>query len=84
MATSAYARTEVEFWHAFAGRPGKLVMEQVEPFNAGQCDHVVVQSPKGNHTEALNAGIAVNRQPLPASKIAPPGAELARRCVVSL
>ena len=27
------AQTEIEFWHAFTGRLGELVAEQVETFN---------------------------------------------------
>ena len=32
--TSVYAQTEVQFWHAFTGRLGELVAEQVDTFNA--------------------------------------------------
>lgn len=58
---SAYAQTEVQFWHAFTGRLGDLVKEQVEQFNASQSDYVVVESHKGNYSETLNAGIAAFR-----------------------
>ncbi|MBD3662411.1 sn-glycerol-3-phosphate ABC transporter substrate-binding protein UgpB [Sulfitobacter aestuariivivens] len=58
---SAYAETEVQFWHAFTGRLGELVAAQVEDFNASQDDYVVVQSHKGNYSETLNAGIAAFR-----------------------
>ncbi len=61
-ATNAvYAQTEIQFWHAFTGRLGELVAEQVETFNAGQSDYTVVQSHKGNYSETLNAGIAAFR-----------------------
>ncbi|MEM1400276.1 MAG: sn-glycerol-3-phosphate ABC transporter substrate-binding protein UgpB [Pseudomonadota bacterium] len=59
--TSAYAQTEVEFWHAFTGRLGELVDEQVNTFNASQSDYAVVASHKGNYSETLNAGIAAFR-----------------------
>ena len=62
----AYAETEIQFWHAFTGRLGDLVAEQVETFNAGQTDYKVVASHKGNYSETLNAGIAAfraNEQP---------------------
>ncbi|MBT8455194.1 MAG: sn-glycerol-3-phosphate ABC transporter substrate-binding protein UgpB [Rhodobacteraceae bacterium] len=59
--TSAFAQTEVEFWHAFTGRLGDLVAEQVETFNASQSDYKVVASHKGNYSETLNAGIAAFR-----------------------
>ena len=59
--TSAYAQTEIEFWHAFTGRLGELVAEQVDTFNASQSDYRVVASHKGNYSETLNAGIAAFR-----------------------
>lgn len=57
----ALAQTEIEFWHAFTGRLGELVAEQVETFNADQSDYVVNASHKGNYSETLNAGIAAFR-----------------------
>jgi sn-glycerol 3-phosphate transport system substrate-binding protein len=57
----AFAQTEIEFWHAFTGRLGELVAEQVETFNASQSDYAVVASHKGNYSETLNAGIAAFR-----------------------
>ncbi len=60
-AQGALAQTEIEFWHAFTGRLGELVAEQVETFNGSQEDYVVNASHKGNYSEALNAGIAAFR-----------------------
>ncbi|WP_413719307.1 sn-glycerol-3-phosphate ABC transporter substrate-binding protein UgpB [Silicimonas sp. MF1-12-2] len=57
----AMAQTEIEFWHAFTGRLGDLVAEQVETFNASQSDYKVVATHKGNYSETLNAGIAAFR-----------------------
>ncbi|MEM9044421.1 MAG: sn-glycerol-3-phosphate ABC transporter substrate-binding protein UgpB [Pseudomonadota bacterium] len=57
----AAAQTEVQFWHAFTGRLGELVKEQVADFNASQSDYVVVENHKGNYSETLNAGIAAFR-----------------------
>ena len=57
----ASAQTQVEFWHAFTGRLGELVAEQVETFNGSQSDYVVNASHKGNYSETLNAGIAAFR-----------------------
>ena len=57
----AFAETEIQFWHAFTGRLGELVAEQVDTFNASQSDYKVVQSHKGNYSETLNAGIAAFR-----------------------
>jgi len=58
---AAYAQTEIQFWHAFTGRLGELVAEQVETYNASQSDYTVVQNFKGNYSETLNAGIAAFR-----------------------
>ena len=60
-AAPALAQTEVEFWHAFTGRLGELVAEQVETFNNSQSDYTVVATHKGNYSETLNAGIAAFR-----------------------
>lgn len=60
-AQSAMAQTEVEFWHAFTGRLGELVAEQVETFNSSQSDYTIVATHKGNYSETLNAGIAAFR-----------------------
>ena len=60
-ATAALAQTEIEFWHAFTGRLGELVAEQVATFNSSQSDYAVVASHKGNYSETLNAGIAAFR-----------------------
>ena len=61
LATSASAQTEIQFWHAFTGRLGELVAEQVETFNNSQSDYTVVATHKGNYSETLNAGIAAFR-----------------------
>lgn len=58
---AAYAETEIQFWHAFTGRLGDLVAEQVDTFNSSQSDYKVVASHKGNYSETLNAGIAAFR-----------------------
>jgi sn-glycerol 3-phosphate transport system substrate-binding protein len=59
--TAAASAAEIEFWHAFTGRLGELVAEQVETFNSSQSEHKVVASHKGNYSETLNAGIAAFR-----------------------
>ncbi len=60
-AAPALAQTEVEFWHAFTGRLGELVAEQVETFNGSQSEYTVTATHKGNYSETLNAGIAAFR-----------------------
>ena len=57
----ALATTEIQFWHAFSGRLGELVDEQVKTFNESQSDYKVIASNKGNYSETLNAGIAAFR-----------------------
>lgn len=61
VAMPAWAVTEIQFWHAFTGRLGDLVAEQVDTFNKGQSDYKVIASHKGNYSETLNAGIAAFR-----------------------
>lgn len=61
MTSTAFAQTEIQWWHAFTGRLGDLLAEQVEQFNASQSDFVVVGAHKGNYSETLNAGIAAFR-----------------------
>lgn len=58
---AALAQTEIHWWHAFTGRLGDLLAEQVEKFNASQDEYLVVGSHKGNYSETLNAGIAAFR-----------------------
>ena len=57
----AHAVTEIQWWHAFTGRLGDLLAEQIDKFNASQSDYKVVGSHKGNYSETLNAGIAAFR-----------------------
>jgi len=61
LSTSAFAATDVQFWHAFTGRLGELVAEQVTTFNASQDEYSIVATHKGNYSETLNAGIAAFR-----------------------
>lgn len=58
---AASAATEIQWWHAFTGRLGELLAEQVSKFNASQSDYTVVATHKGNYSETLNAGIAAFR-----------------------
>ncbi len=57
----ALAATEIHWWHAFTGRLGDLLAEQVAEFNTVQSEYVVVGTNKGNYSETLNAGIAAFR-----------------------
>ena len=59
--TSVQAKVEIQWWHAFGGRLGELLDEQVNKFNASQNKYTVVHTRKGNYSETLNAGIAAFR-----------------------
>lgn len=61
LSTAAYAATEIQWWHAFTGRLGTLLNEQIEKFNNSQSEYKVVGVHKGNYSETLNAGIAAFR-----------------------
>ena len=61
MSAQAVAETEIKFWHAFTGRLGGLVADQISIFNSAQSEYKVVGSHKGNYSETLNAGIAAFR-----------------------
>ncbi|MCF6232647.1 MAG: sn-glycerol-3-phosphate ABC transporter substrate-binding protein UgpB [Rhodobacteraceae bacterium] len=61
MTGTAFAQTEIQWWHAFSGRLGDLLAEQVDQFNASQSDYKVVGVNKGNYSETLNSGIAAFR-----------------------
>lgn len=60
-AVTPAAAAEIQFWHAFTGRLAELLDAQVAGFNDSQDTHSVVATPKGNYSEALNAGIAAFR-----------------------
>lgn len=61
MSAQAVAETEIKFWHAFTGRLGGLVADQISIFNSAQSEYKVVGAHKGNYSETLNAGIAAFR-----------------------
>ena len=61
LSSAPAAAAAIEFWHAFTGRLAELLDEQVATFNDSQDEHSVVATPKGNYSEALNAGIAAFR-----------------------
>ncbi len=60
-AAPSMAATQIDFWHAFTGRLGELLQEQVNTFNGSQSDYEVIATNKGNYSETLNAGIAAFR-----------------------
>ncbi|MDY3330751.1 MAG: sn-glycerol-3-phosphate ABC transporter substrate-binding protein UgpB [Pelistega sp.] len=59
--SSAYAATEISFWHSMEGTLGERVSEIVDGFNKSQSDYKVTATYKGNYGESMNAGIAAYR-----------------------
>ncbi|MFT0850082.1 sn-glycerol-3-phosphate ABC transporter substrate-binding protein UgpB [Achromobacter sp. F4_2707] len=58
---SAYAATEITFWHSMEGALGDRVNELVTGFNESQSDYTVNAIYKGAYGESMNAGIAAFR-----------------------
>ena len=58
---SAFAATEVLWWHAMVGVNGERVNKIAADFNATQSEYKVVPSYKGNYTETMTAAIAAFR-----------------------
>ena len=60
-ASSAFAVTEISWWHAMGGALGETVNEIATNFNASQDEIVLTPVFKGTYEEALTAGIAAFR-----------------------
>ena len=63
--TSAFAVTEIAWWHAMTGANNEVVEALSKEFNESQSDYKVVPVFKGTYPEALNAGIAAFRAKQP-------------------
>ena len=61
LSLSAYAATEIEWWHAMGGALGERVNEITENFNKSQSDYKLIAVYKGNYSETMTAGIAAFR-----------------------
>ena len=61
LASSAFAATEVEWWHAMGGANGEKVNEIAQSFNDSQDAYVVKPVYKGNYTETMTSAIAAFR-----------------------
>ncbi|MBZ6077812.1 sn-glycerol-3-phosphate ABC transporter substrate-binding protein UgpB [Microvirga puerhi] len=59
--TSAFAQTEIQWWHAMTGANNDVVNRLAEEFNNSQKDYKVVVSYKGQYADTMNAGIAAFR-----------------------
>jgi sn-glycerol 3-phosphate transport system substrate-binding protein len=60
-ASTAWAQTEIQFWHAMGGNLGETVNEIAAGFNKSQSEYKVVPVYKGSYTETLTAAIAAFR-----------------------
>ena len=63
--TSAFAVTEISWWHAMTGANNEVVEALSKEFNESQTDYKVVPVFKGTYPETLNAGIAAFRAKQP-------------------
>lgn len=59
--TSAFAVTEITWWHAMTGANNEVVEHITKQFNESQSDYKIVPVFKGTYPETLNAGIAAFR-----------------------
>lgn len=59
--STAFAATQVQWWHAMGGELGKKVDEIVANYNASQDEYEVVASYKGGYAETMNSAIAAFR-----------------------
>ena len=60
-ASTAWAQTEIQWWHAMGGNLGETVNALADGFNKSQGDYKVVPVYKGSYTETLTAAIAAFR-----------------------
>jgi len=59
--TTAFAQTEIQWWHAMTGANNDVVNRLANEFNASQKDYKVVPTYKGQYADTMNAGIAAFR-----------------------
>jgi sn-glycerol 3-phosphate transport system substrate-binding protein len=59
--SSAFAQTEIQWWHAMTGANNEVVETLSKEFNESQSEYKVVPVFKGTYPETLNAGIAAFR-----------------------
>ncbi|HEV7253668.1 MAG TPA: sn-glycerol-3-phosphate ABC transporter substrate-binding protein UgpB [Mesorhizobium sp.] len=59
--SSAFAVTDITWWHAMTGANNEVVEQLSKEFNESQSEYRVVPVFKGTYPEALNAGIAAFR-----------------------
>ena len=59
--SSAWAETEITWWHAMGGQLGETVNEIARQFNASQDEYTITPVYKGSYEETLTATIAAFR-----------------------
>ncbi|GGH07633.1 ABC transporter substrate-binding protein [Alsobacter metallidurans] len=59
--TSAFAQTEIQWWHAMTGANNDVVNKLAADFNASQSEYKVTAAYKGSYPDTLNAAIAAFR-----------------------
>jgi sn-glycerol 3-phosphate transport system substrate-binding protein len=59
--TSAFAQTEIQWWHAMTGANNEVINGLADDFNKSQGDYKVVPTYKGTYADTMNAGIAAFR-----------------------
>ena len=60
-ATSAFAQSEIQWWHSMTGALGDKLNDLATKFNATQKDYKIVPVYKGSYPESLTAAIAAYR-----------------------
>ncbi len=60
-ANTAFAETQITWWHAMGGALGEAVNQIAADFNAAQDDYTITPVFKGTYEETLTAGIAAFR-----------------------
>jgi sn-glycerol 3-phosphate transport system substrate-binding protein len=61
LSASAYAQTEIQFWHSMTAVNGEWVNDLAKEFNAKQSEYKIVPSYKGVYDESMTAAIAAFR-----------------------
>ena len=61
LSSSAFAATEIQWWHAMGGTNGERVDRIAKYFNARNPEYKVVPVYKGNYTETMTAAVAAFR-----------------------
>jgi len=60
-ATSAFAQSEIQWWHSMTGALGDKLGDLATQFNASQKDYKVIPVYKGSYSESMTAAIAAYR-----------------------